>query len=123
MKDPSHYTEESRPLRFCALGYRPQHRTDPLSNVSQILAIVLEQSPGRLQVLVHPRIAAVVEPSDLEFLQAMLDDLPVRAMEDPSLLLEHLSSLTRGPLVTHQDGTGIENDPALQELRSSFVPL
>ncbi len=88
-----------------------------------VLAIVLEEEQGRFQVLVHPQLPAVVDPGDLDLLGAIVEDLPVRVQQDPAKLLEHLSLLERGPLVTYEAGTDIGRYPLLLELCSSFVPL
>lgn len=65
----------------------------------------------------------MVQDEDWAYLEAMLIDLPKRALLHPEALFKQLSSLEMGPLVTQAAGDDLDANPEFQELSSKFVPL
>ncbi len=88
-----------------------------------MVLIVLEDARGGLRFLVDPGWRAVVRAEDVEYTESLLSDFLDRAKEQPATLLEQLSSLEVGPLVTKETGEKISDHPALLELSSRFVQL
>jgi hypothetical protein len=84
---------------------------------------VLKDVSGALRFLIDWSWRAVVQASDVDYLESLLFDLVERSKEEPATLFAQLSSLEVGPLVTQQTGERISDHPALLELCSRFVQL
>jgi len=85
--------------------------------------LALRDPEGKLRFLVHPGMRALVQDKDWTYFEALLIDLPKRALLHPEALFKQLSSLEMGPLVTQAVGDDLAGNPVLQELSSTFVPL
>lgn len=114
---------QSRQRRFCALEYRPQDRHYAASRSASIVLFVLRDEEGNLSFLVHPELRNILRGTDLDYLDSLLWDCVERAKQHPEDLFNQLSSLGVGPLVTHEVGSNISDDPSLSDLCSGFVQL
>jgi len=110
---------ESLHQRFCALAYKAREAEQP----SPIFLIALEDKSGKLGFLVDPDWHAVVLLEDRAYIEALLDDLPERARNEPAILFQQLASLEVGPVVMAQIGKQISDHSLLKEKCSRFVKL
>ena len=84
---------------------------------------MFEDENSGLRFLVHPDWRSLVQPSDAKIISELLVDFLERADDQPAVLLEQLSSLGIGLLVTQQAGESISDYPKLSELVPQFVQL
>jgi hypothetical protein len=84
---------------------------------------VLKGDGKSLIFLVKPDWRTIVHPEDLDYLESLLQDLPVRAALNAQALFKQLCSLGVGPLVAVEAGESISDHPAFAELRSTFLEL
>jgi len=114
---------ENRPLRFCALEYRPQDLSLAAPSLGSVVLIVAKAENGSLRFLVHPEWRTVIRREDLSYFESLLPEFLERAQSDPEALFKQLSSLRVGPLVTQEIGERISDHPTLLELSSRFVQI
>jgi hypothetical protein len=110
---------ESRSSQFVALEYRAKDQNRSAS----LILIVLEDADGSLHFLIHPEWRRIVQTDELDYFQSLLRDFSERAELHPRDLMNQLSSLAVGPLVTYETGTNILDYPFLGEICSGFVQL
>ena len=73
--------------------------------------------------MVHPELRAIVQPEDIGYVQALLQDFLERAKLDPNALFKQLCTVGIGPMVTGDIGTELADRPLLLELSSRFAEL
>ena len=105
--------------RFAALEYRARG----LGGITPIILLVLDDSKGGLHFLVHPGWRDIVQAEDIDYLDALFQDFPVRSRLHPEALFDQISSIGVGPIVTRMVGEEISGHPALVEMRFYFVQL
>jgi len=88
-----------------------------------VILLVLRDEEGDLRFLVHPELRNIVQEEDSTYVESLLRDFQVRAQLHPDALFEQISSLSVGPLVTHEAGSDLSNHPQLGQLCSKFVQL
>ena len=75
---------------------------------------------GELRIRVHPDWRTPVTAEDQPMIAELFEDFAKRARLDPESLLQQLTALNVGPLVTHDAGQEISTRADLKELSSSF---
>lgn len=88
-----------------------------------MILLVVEDSDGDLQFLVHPNWRKIVQRDDLNYIESLLLDFPERARVHPRELMIQLSSLSVGPLVTLEAGQDFSDHPLLAEMCKDFLPF
>jgi hypothetical protein len=94
-----------------------------VSPKGQIILIAIEAPKPDLHILIDLNWEEFVLPEDRSYLSALWKDFRERARTDPSGLFGQLKSLSVGPLVVHETGPSIENNPRLWKLASEFGEL
>jgi len=123
MSTTSDTANESPHIRFCALEYQAQGEANAGSRTASVILLVLRDEEGDLRFLVHPELRNIVQEEDSTYVESLLRDFLVRAELHPDALFEQISSLSVGPLVTHEAGSDLSNHPQLGQLCSKFVQL
>lgn len=109
---------------YCALAYRPTHAEGKeLPQNIQIVLLAFESSAGNLTLLVSTSLTKIVRVEDRPYFDELFQDLRERTLLDPEALLQQLSSLSVGPLVTHRTGIVSADDQYLTDFCSDFVSL
>ena len=109
--------------QFCALSYRGQ-QSDQFSVAGSIVILILIYSEGAgVRLLVSPDWRQIVDPADQAYVAEILSDFRERAQSVPEALLEQVSSLSTGPLVTHTCGIRLEEYPELHARSLAFAEL
>ena len=85
--------------------------------------LVLGDGQFNLRTLVHPHWRTIVQAEDLDYIESLFLDFPERTRLHPDELIQQLSLLSVGPLVTHESGPKLANFPAILELCSWFIKL
>lgn len=94
----------------------------PIRNQAILLVAILD-SYGHLSILLNPEWRYIVASQDLEYLEALLEDLKVRVGSDARGLFVQLSSLNVGPLVTLKVETYQDANKVQQVVPSHFKEL
>jgi hypothetical protein len=89
----------------------------------RIMLIVLNDEKCRLHFFVHPEWRIIVQDKDLEYIESLLADFPVRAKSHPKDLFKQLCNLGVGSIVAQEVGSCIDDHPSLVELSSKFIEL
>lgn len=83
---------------------------------------MLIREPDRLRLLVDPNWRKAVSSADHAYIEATIADFSDRARSDWQALFEQASSLSVGPLVTHETGA-LGADTRLSPLLSHLVEM
>ena len=109
--------------RYCILEYRHDGlATKPCSRPPRPVLLVIEGSDG-LRLLVAPDLASIVCEDDRSYIDELIADFVKRSAEVSSTLFQQLSSLSVGPLITHQLGVVGSDNRDLQKYFSHFIAL
>jgi hypothetical protein len=111
------------PIRYCALEYSARDDEFLSSNIEKVILIANRQGSGELAMRVHPNWRQITIPADHPYLEAMFHDLAERARMDSDALLKQLSSLSFGPLHTHDAGQTLADRPYLLQLYDQFMEI
>lgn len=87
-----------------------------------LIACVLLDDTGQLQILVHPRMREIVTPEDWNYVDSLFKDFRIRARSDESSLFKQISSLNFGPLVTEDAGGDLTEHAHFAGDLRHFVP-
>ena len=83
--------------------------------------MVTRPSENELRIQINPQWRDFVVEIDLDYLESLLQDLKLRAAEEPEALFRQLSSLSVGPVITHDAGESLADHPQLLQLCNAFV--
>jgi len=75
---------------------------------------------GELRIRVHPDWRSIVTAEDQPMMEELFEDFAERSQQDSESLLQRLSALNVGRLVTHDAGQDISTRSDLKELSNSF---
>ena len=109
--------------RFCSLEYRLRQSEGSGAPSARLILLVVEGREGRLLGFVAPGLSEIVCDADRQYVQELLADIRERVGKDPEALFKQLSSLSVGPLVTHETGICGRQDLRLMPLCSGFISL
>jgi hypothetical protein len=115
--------EPKSQMQFCALAYRGQQADPSFAAGNQIILILIYSQAAGLRLLASPDWQQTVPAWDHAYIGATFADFGVRARLAPEALLEQVSSLSVGPLVTHTCGNRLEEHAELQTLSLVFTEL
>lgn len=102
-------------VQFCALGYVSRRQGDFRQGPEVTIALALRERGKAMKLILRQDWRLYVEAGDLGFMEALVEDLSVRATLDPEGLFKQLCSLNVGPLVTHTLGSDVSHFPRLLE--------
>lgn len=86
------------------------------------MVLLIEQADC-LKVFVDPDWRAAVQSTDIEYIDGILSDFTDRAASDPKTLFAQTSSLSVGPLLTHETGSFLTDNLRCSNLLGRFVEL
>jgi hypothetical protein len=81
------------------------------------------ESDGKFDLFVSKFLSDLVEASDLQLIQSLVQDFLIRAQEDGDDLFRQLSSLVPGPLTTIETGDDPARNERVLRLKEEFVGL
>jgi hypothetical protein len=85
-----------------------------------VIVLVLQDEKKDLRFLVHPELRSIVRKEDSNYTESLLTDFTEREV-DSEALFKQLSSLSVGPLVTHEVGSMLSDYPDSFRLSGQFV--
>jgi hypothetical protein len=121
LNNPPHITVVPPSLGFCALEYSPGFKPSTPSDIESVILFAIKSESGAVSLLLHPQWQRIVQDPDLPYFAGLIEDFRARAKLQPDALFQHLCSLSVGPLIVHQSGTVLAEDPKLSELSAQFV--
>jgi hypothetical protein len=120
-KDHSEYNHST--ARFCAVAYEPTGAPQKSLTLQNVVLIFLTFGSGSgADVRLNPEWSTIVAPDDHAYFREILSDLGERAEFDPESLMDQLSNLNVGPLVTWEAGTRLSSHPDLLRMYEQFRP-
>ena len=115
--------DEKNLPRYCVLAYRRQAEVSSSISDSDIVIIAVLQTYAALRIYKHPNLDEVVQPSDIEYLKDLLQDMAGRMKVNADGLFAQLCRLNVGPLTTHRIGLDLASDEALDRLIKNFIEI
>jgi hypothetical protein len=108
------------PIGYCALEYRARDDDSASAKLERIILIADKSETGELRIRVHPDWRTIVTAEDQPMMAELFEDFAERSQRDSESLLQQLSALNVGPLVTYDAGQDISTRADLTELSNSF---
>ena len=108
------------PIGYCALEYRARDDDSASAKFERIILIADKSEMGELRIRVHPDWRSIVTAEDQPMMEELFEDFAERSQQDSESLLQRLSALNVGRLVTHDAGQDISTRSDLKELSNSF---
>ena len=84
---------------------------------------MLVRDSNRLRLFVRAAWRDVIDSSDQQYIEALLDDFRDRAKSEPDMLFRQASSLSVGPIVTHETGSLSGDESARANLLQGLVEV
>jgi hypothetical protein len=117
-------TDSGQPrIGFCALAYKSHDHDDVGPNIESVIVIITRSRRSDISIRVHPYWRRIASSEDVPTLQALFDDFKERAKLDSEGLLQQLSALSVGPLVTFDAGQELAERPDLRRLFHQLVEI
>jgi hypothetical protein len=108
---------------YCTLTYQSEVG-GPQDTVSRgRLLVVLKAANDKLLIFVDPLWREIVDSIDIQYMEELLKDLPLRAKSQPRELFSQLCEMSTGPHRTEEVGELSSEHPYILELISSFAML
>ena len=109
--------------RFCVLEYRPVRDESKESACDSRAILLVIEEEHQLQFFATADFRSIVHKADLEYIEQLLKDLPMRARRDAKVLFDQLCSLSVGPLITGKVGTFDANSADFEQICAGFISV
>jgi hypothetical protein len=123
-RDDDTISSHSPAQQFTALAYSADDLLPPpIDPASVIIILVFDPEASTLEARIEPHWDRVVLEHDREYISTVLEDFRQRIRLDPIHLLEQISNLNVGPLVTAASGFDLGSNPEILNLFEKFITL